>query len=71
MKRPGFERKLRVAIDWTLDLYFPRDIVDLRPLHAAHGQGPVSRPVSADADEACQIPRSPAPHARPILEGAI
>ena len=37
MKLPGFERKLRVAIDWTLDLFFPRDIVYLRPLHNAHG----------------------------------
>lgn len=26
MKLPGFERKLRVMIDWTLDLFFPRDI---------------------------------------------
>jgi NADH dehydrogenase len=41
MKLPGFERKLRVAIDWTLDLFFPRDIVYLRPLHTAHGPGAV------------------------------
>jgi NADH:ubiquinone reductase (H+-translocating) len=33
MKLPGFERKLRVAIDWTFDLFFPRDTVYLRPLH--------------------------------------
>jgi hypothetical protein len=26
-----------VAIDWTLDLFFPRDIVYLRPLHATRG----------------------------------
>ncbi len=26
-KLPGLERKLRVAMDWTLDLFFPRDIV--------------------------------------------
>jgi NADH dehydrogenase len=26
MKLPGLERKLRVMIDWTLDLFFPRDI---------------------------------------------
>src|SRR5262249_20128552 len=31
LKLPGFERKLRVAIDWTLDLFFPRDIIYLRP----------------------------------------
>lgn len=29
-KLPGFERKLRVMIDWTLDLFFPRDITLLR-----------------------------------------
>jgi NADH dehydrogenase len=43
MKLPGFERKLRVAIDWTLDLFFPRDIVYLRPLHAARGPAAVSQ----------------------------
>jgi NADH dehydrogenase len=26
MKLPGIEKKLRVIIDWTLDLFFPRDI---------------------------------------------
>jgi len=30
MKLPGIERKVRVMIDWTLDLVFPRDIVYLR-----------------------------------------
>jgi NADH dehydrogenase len=80
MKLPGFERKLRVAIDWTLDLFFPRDIVYLRPLHAAHGPGVVSHP-TPDEDEAageiagsaetCAVPRAPAPSARPILEGAL
>ena len=29
MKLPGFVRKLRVALDWTLDLFFPRDITQL------------------------------------------
>jgi NADH dehydrogenase len=37
MKLPGLERKVRVALDWTLELFFPRDIVYLRPLHAARG----------------------------------
>ncbi len=26
-KLPGLEKKVRVALDWTLDLFFPRDIV--------------------------------------------
>jgi NADH dehydrogenase len=30
MKLPGFARKLRVALDWTLDLLFPRDIAQLQ-----------------------------------------
>ncbi len=30
MKLPGFVRKLRVALDWTLDLFFPRDITQLQ-----------------------------------------
>jgi NADH dehydrogenase len=29
MKMPGVGRKIRVALDWTLDLFFPRDIVQL------------------------------------------
>ena len=30
MKLPGLERRLRVVIDWTLDLFFPRDISLMR-----------------------------------------
>jgi NADH dehydrogenase len=30
MKLPGLDRKVRVAIDWTLDLVFPPDIVQLK-----------------------------------------
>lgn len=40
-KLPGLERKVRVALDWTLDLFFPRDIVYLRPLHLSHGSEPI------------------------------
>lgn len=29
MKLPGLVRRLRVALDWTLDLFFPRDITQL------------------------------------------
>jgi len=40
-KLPGFVRRLRVALDWTLDLFFPRDITQLqvfqhRHLHVHH-----------------------------------
>jgi NADH dehydrogenase len=30
MKLPGLDRKIRVAVDWTLDLLLPADIVQLR-----------------------------------------
>jgi NADH dehydrogenase len=30
-KLPGFTRKLRVMIDWTFDLLFPRDISQIMP----------------------------------------
>ena len=30
MKLPGFDRKIRVAVDWTLDLLLPPDIVQLK-----------------------------------------
>jgi NADH dehydrogenase len=30
MKLPGFERQVRVALDWTLDLLFQRNIVQLK-----------------------------------------
>lgn len=38
LKLPGLERKVRVALDWTLDLFFPRDIVYLRSLHFHRGR---------------------------------
>ena len=28
-KLPRFEKKLRVALDWTLDLFFSKDLVQL------------------------------------------
>ncbi len=31
-KLPGWVRRLRVALDWTLDLFFPRDITQLQVL---------------------------------------
>ncbi len=33
-KLPGFQRKLRVLIDWTFDLFFPRDINLLNPQYS-------------------------------------
>jgi NADH dehydrogenase len=56
MKLPGWERKLRVALDWTLDLLFPRDIVYLRPLHAAGGAVVESPPTAEDHRASCPVP---------------
>ncbi|MBA4067539.1 MAG: NAD(P)/FAD-dependent oxidoreductase [Isosphaera sp.] len=56
MKLPGLERKVRVALDWTLDLFFPRDIVYLRPLHTTGGAA--AAPVDApDPHPAAAVPR--------------
>ncbi len=47
-KLPGFEKKLRVALDWTLDLLFPKDMVQFMTLrsqslsHAEEEVGPRS-----------------------------
>ncbi len=41
LKLPGVERKVRVALDWALDLFFPPDIVYIRPLHLSRGPGPI------------------------------
>jgi NADH:ubiquinone reductase (H+-translocating) len=34
-KLPGMERKIRVLMDWTIELFFPRDIVQTIDLHEA------------------------------------
>ena len=48
-KLPGLERKARVALDWALDLVFPRDIVLTT---AADGRfGPDDPPPSAGGRE--------------------
>jgi NADH dehydrogenase len=79
MKLPGFERKLRVAIDWTLDLFFARDIVYLRPLHVARGPAAVSNPIPDDsrsaggADSEAEACPAQSPHVQftsRLLEGA-
>jgi hypothetical protein len=60
MKLPGLERKVRVALDWTLELFFPRDIVYLRPLHAV--REPVVAPRAGD--EICPLPSTPVASAK-------
>ena len=59
-KLPGLERKMRVAGDWTLDLFFPRDVVLLKlfitsPDHEA----------PLDAPEALSAVAAPSPRRMP------
>jgi NADH dehydrogenase FAD-containing subunit len=55
LKLPGLERKVRVALDWTLDLFFPRDIVLftllMRPSAAA-----LTAKVNIEAETASSVP---------------
>ena len=44
-KLPSLERKIRVALDWTLDLFFPRDLVYLRSLHTVQTPEAPLRPL--------------------------
>jgi NADH dehydrogenase len=36
-KLPGLERKARVLVDWTMELFFPRDIVQTIDLTGRSG----------------------------------
>jgi len=40
LKLPGLVRKLRVALDWTIALLFPRDIVQMYEHQALHSASP-------------------------------
>ena len=49
-KLPGAERKVRVLVDWLIDLFFPRDMVqtiDLTPHVAQIEQDSALLPVAA------------------------
>jgi NADH:ubiquinone reductase (H+-translocating) len=61
LKMPGLERKLRIMLDWTLDLFFPRDLVYLRSLHAAAGRPALSAEEYADSC-ACVVNPTSAGH---------
>jgi len=41
-KLPGAEKKVRVFLDWTIDLAFPRDIVLTSPPAASPKEEPVA-----------------------------
>lgn len=48
MKLPGAEKRLRVLLDWLLDLAFPRDIV-IGPTAPPPPVGTTARPATAAA----------------------
>jgi NADH dehydrogenase len=43
-KLPGLQKKIRVALDWLLDLFFSKDIVQLRALPTPTRSGSADRP---------------------------
>jgi NADH dehydrogenase len=50
-KLPRFEKKLRVAIDWTLDLLFAKDFVQFLTLRAPVMSMRMERPAAAKTSE--------------------
>jgi NADH dehydrogenase len=42
MKMPGWARRIRVALDWTIDLFFPKDIVQLGLTASRRSRAPLS-----------------------------
>jgi NADH dehydrogenase len=51
-KLPRFEKKVRVALDWTLDLLFAKDVVQFLTVRAptvSHREDGISPPVAHDA----------------------
>jgi NADH dehydrogenase len=49
-KLPGFEKKLRVALNWTLDLLFSKDFVEYGTGDTAGGSPAATEPVAAGKD---------------------
>jgi hypothetical protein len=45
-KLPGLQKKIRVALDWTLDLIFSKDIVQVRILPSLSIAGIADRPAN-------------------------
>lgn len=64
-KLPGLEKKMRVALDWTIDLLFPRDIVLTRTSSAS----PTPSPLPAEAAAAATSPVAAGVRAREEVRG--
>jgi len=48
MKLPRLEKKLRVALDWTLDLFFSKDLVQFLTVREAGMAGRVEDAVAPE-----------------------
>ncbi len=55
-KLPGIEKKVRVTLDWSLDLFFPRDIVVTRAENRATGSHLAPPAVPDDPDRPDALP---------------
>jgi NADH:ubiquinone reductase (H+-translocating) len=59
-KLPRFEKKLRVALDWTLDLIFSKDLVQFNTSRGMAGSaGPANGPGDAPANQNSAMSPSP------------
>jgi post-segregation antitoxin (ccd killing protein) len=47
-KLPGVQKKVRVAIDWILDLFFSKDIVQLPKVRSLNVSEAEETPITAD-----------------------
>ena len=56
-KLPGFQKKVRVAIDWMLDLFFSKDLVQLPTLRAPTVSGPAEHAPDTKTNAATDPPR--------------
>ncbi len=70
-KLPRLEKKVRVALDWTLDLFFSKDLVQFKTARAPHlseGGSPADRAASIDPTGA-EPQRAAKPAAAAALAG--
>ena len=67
-KLPTLEKRVRVALDWLVDIFFPRDIVQFHlPSRDKPGAGRAAEPAPAAAQPA---PEPARPAAEPALAAA-
>jgi len=63
-KLPSFEKKLRVMLDWTLDLVFSKDLVQYATAKSPSLSGDTARPSTMDASERVTTSQAPASDSR-------